>query len=159
MCFGLCVNSEENIVAVTRKPDDGLIIINSNGEIFKRIGLGLPWINYVQWCKHKIMVAELESKAITMYDHEGNKIQTFTFGGEHDTRNICVDKHGNIFVSALKTGEVTVISEKDDHRQDILGITDRFRCPKAIVYDEKNNTIIVADKDGQHSAIYDIVYK
>ncbi|XP_063412298.1 uncharacterized protein LOC134695053 [Mytilus trossulus] len=159
MCFGLCVNSDGNIVAATRKPDDGLLLINLNGEILKRIGLGLPLINYVQCCKNKIIVAELESKEITMYDHEGNKIQTFTFEGEHDTRNICFDKHGNIFVSALQTAKVTVISEKDDHRQDILGITDRFRGPKAIVYDQKNNTIIVANKDGQHSAIYDIVYK
>ncbi|XP_071149511.1 uncharacterized protein [Mytilus edulis] len=160
MCFGLCVNSEGNILAATRKSGDGgLTIININGEIMKRIRLGVPSINYVQCCKNKIIVAEFESDKIIMYDHEGNKLQTISFEGERDIRNICFDKHSNMFVSGLKAAKVTMISEKDDHRQDILGQTDRFHCPKAIVYDQKNNTIIVADKDGQHSAIYDIVYK
>ncbi|CAG2240021.1 unnamed protein product [Mytilus edulis] len=151
-CFGLSVNSDGTILAATRSPVNGIVVIDLNGFILKRVNLKLSRINYVHCYENKIIVTELESKEILVFNLDGKKIKRFTFDGEPDLRNVCVDKHGNIFVTALKARKVTVISEKDDRRKDLMRPADGFMNPKAIVYNPKNGTIIIADKDGQFSA-------
>ncbi|CAC5389399.1 unnamed protein product [Mytilus coruscus] len=157
-CYGLSFNSAGNIVAASAEPDNGIIVVGLNGQILKRVNLNLPMIRNVHCYRDKIIVTEFESTEILVFDPEGRKVITHTFNWEPDTRNICVDKHGNIFVCALNTEKVTVIPNDGNIRVDVLEPDDRLHIPKAIAYDKRTNTIAVAGRDGLFSAIYDIFY-
>ncbi|CAG2240020.1 unnamed protein product [Mytilus edulis] len=133
-CFGLSVHSSDgNIIAATRSPDKGFIIIDLDGKILQRVNLSLPKIAYVQCHRNQVIVTELSSNEVLMYDLNGKKIRAYTFDGEPDTRNVCVDKHGNIFVSAFGTGKVTVILNKDGRRLDVLGPENRLQFRRQLL--------------------------
>ncbi|XP_063397588.1 uncharacterized protein LOC134681873 [Mytilus trossulus] len=155
MCVGLA-SAKGNIVVCTRP--SSIFIIDIDGNILKEMDLHLNGITHVQFYQKYMLITQAKSNIIWCFDQYGNEEKQFDLGNM-DFRNLCVDKYGNIFFSEVNSNKIYVLSFTSGKTRELLNEIDGLEQPKAIAYNDKSNSLVIAGKNGVFSAIYDIVYE
>ncbi|XP_063448046.1 uncharacterized protein LOC134727597 [Mytilus trossulus] len=148
---------DKHIIVCSRP--QSVLFVDLNGAIAKRLDLGLPSarITFIHCLNNKMLISEFLSDTIYCFDFYGNEIWNKHFETGQDTRNVCADKFGNVYCVGMNSGTLVCLSKDGQKIQDLTSFRNNLVMPKAIYYDERSRTLLIASQQMQSAAVFDLV--
>ncbi|CAC5397743.1 unnamed protein product [Mytilus coruscus] len=137
-----------------------VLIVDLHGAIVKKLDLDLPYgsITFIYCQSHGILISEYDSDIVHCFDFNGKELWKATFGKGKDTRNLCADKYGNVLCVGMNTNTLVCLSKDGQKMQDLAWAQSHLVKPKAIFYDKSSESLLIAGREMQFAAVFELVY-
>ncbi|VDI52093.1 Hypothetical predicted protein [Mytilus galloprovincialis] len=150
-CFGIAYSEGSFIVCPEKGQLQEIRLANN-----KTTNIGSDVVSiYVAALGNKLYSRKRDKKTIVCHNKKGDILWTFTDNTVlNETRGMAVDECGNVFVTDIKSENITVIAYDGTKHQVLLSENDLINSPWPICYSSKLKMLLVANEKDGHAYLY-----
>ncbi|CAC5405129.1 unnamed protein product [Mytilus coruscus] len=150
-CYGISYNDNNLYVVI----DQSIIhVMDLTGKVIRTTPLPSGLILDITVDRDRLVC--IGYRSIYCCSLEGKLIWKFKKDNFQDLNHVTTDDEGNVYVTHYKTNAVIVVSDDGKHYREILTKSDGLSWPHGIVFDKKENILLVCNRSDGNAFLVDV---